>query len=55
MKYFLINYGGTVAVSVLLVVILFFVIRKMIKDRKSGKNGCSCGCENCQYGKNCKK
>jgi len=36
---------GTAVVLTVLAVILFFVIRKLVKDRRAGK--CSCGHECC--------
>ncbi|MBO4468337.1 MAG: FeoB-associated Cys-rich membrane protein [Clostridia bacterium] len=54
MLYFIKNYGGTVIVSLLICAVLFFVIRKMIRDRKKGKSGCSCGCDGCSYAVTCK-
>lgn len=37
---------GTIVVGAALAVVLFFVIRSMVKKTK--KNGfCSCGCDNC--------
>ncbi|WP_434309754.1 FeoB-associated Cys-rich membrane protein [Hominifimenecus sp. rT4P-3] len=38
---------GTVGVSIFLLVILALVIRSMIRNRKSGKSSCGCGCEHC--------
>lgn len=41
---------ATVIVSAVLLAIVAAVIWKMVKDRKAGKGGCSCGCENCSRG-----
>lgn len=38
---------GTIGVSILLIVILGLVIRSMIRNQKSGKSSCGCGCEHC--------
>ncbi|MCQ2450368.1 MAG: FeoB-associated Cys-rich membrane protein [Clostridia bacterium] len=54
MTEFIENYGGTTVVAVIIAIILFFAVRKIVKDKKSGKN-CSCGCEGCAYKDNCHK
>lgn len=38
---------GTVIVGVILLAVVGAVVWKMISDRRKGKGGCSCGCENC--------
>ena len=38
---------GTIVVLAVLILAVGAVIRKMIKDKKAGKNSCSCGCEGC--------
>ena len=38
---------ATFVVGGVLLVIVGAIIWKMVKDRKAGKGGCSCGCENC--------
>ncbi len=38
---------GTILVSLVLIVIVALIIRKMIRDRRQGKRSCSCGCEGC--------
>lgn len=52
---FIKNYGGTIAVAIIIALIVSFIIRKLIRDRKNGKSGCGCGCENCAMGDVCKK
>ncbi|MBQ6553666.1 MAG: FeoB-associated Cys-rich membrane protein [Firmicutes bacterium] len=37
-----------------LIVIVALIIKSLIKDIKSGKGTCSCGCANC-HGQCCKK
>lgn len=34
-------------VGTLLGIVVLFVIRKIIKDKKSGRSSCGCGCEGC--------
>lgn len=48
---FFVNNMGTIIVVAFLVIILFFIIRTMIKDRKNGKSH-SCGgdCSKCNGG-----
>lgn len=48
--------AGTVTVAFILAAVIFLVIKKMIKDRKSGKGMCNCGCmgqecDDCMKGK----
>ncbi len=38
---------GTIIVSLILICIVTAVIVKMVKDKKSGKGSCGCGCEHC--------
>ena len=37
----------TVIVALIVVAIIALAVRKLIKDKKSGKKGCSCGCSSC--------
>lgn len=39
---------GTILVGTILFGIVILILRKMIKDKKSGKtSACGCGCEHC--------
>lgn len=38
---------GTIAVSVLLVVLFGAIVIKLIKNKKEGKTSCGCGCSDC--------
>ncbi|MBE6630481.1 MAG: FeoB-associated Cys-rich membrane protein [Ruminococcaceae bacterium] len=38
---------GTTIVLLLVGAMIGGIIYKLIRDRKAGKNGCSCGCEHC--------
>lgn len=38
---------ATIVISILLIMLVFYVIRKMYRDRKSGKSSCGCGCAGC--------
>ena len=53
MKDFLANYGGTIIILVLILIILFLSVKRLIKNRKNGE--CSCGCEGCSFKDNCHK
>lgn len=44
---------GSFVVGAVLVLILTLIIVRMIKNKKAGKGGCSCGCENCAMGGAC--
>ena len=39
--------GGTIVIGIVLLSIIFFVIRYMIKEKKAGKGGCGSGCSGC--------
>jgi len=38
---------GNIIVALILITIVGAVIYGMVKDKRSGKSGCSHGCENC--------
>jgi hypothetical protein len=46
---------GNIIVSAILVVVVGLVVFKMIKDKKSGKSSCSCGCAGCPMSGKCHK
>ncbi len=45
--------GATIAVGAFVAILLGLVVYKMIKDKKNGKNGCGCGCQNCALADKC--
>lgn len=55
MKEFFIENSADIIVLALVITALFLAIRKIIKNKKSGKSGCSCGCEGCAFKDNCNK
>ncbi|MBQ7186227.1 MAG: FeoB-associated Cys-rich membrane protein [Ruminococcus sp.] len=46
---------GTIIVSIILLLILSAAVMKLIKDRKSGKSSCGCGCAGCAMHGACAK
>ena len=40
---------GTIAVGLVLLIIVAAIIYHMVKNKKSGKSSCGCGCENCSH------
>ena len=38
---------GNIVVSAILIVIVALSIRSVIKNRRSGKSSCGCGCSHC--------
>ncbi len=50
---FLQNNLGTIVVLLILVAVVSLVIIKMIKDKKSGKKSCNCGCGGCPLKDSC--
>jgi hypothetical protein len=54
MNWFAQNYGTLIVVIVLLAVVAF-AARKLIRDKKAGKSSCGCGCANCPMSGQCHK
>ncbi len=48
---------GTIIVLAVLITVVTLIVRKMVKDKKSGKGSCSCGagCGNCPMSGSCHK
>ncbi len=46
---------GTIVVGAILGFIVIIVIRKMIIDKREGKNSCGCGCDGCPSAGVCHK
>lgn len=52
---FLAENAATIIICVILAFIVGAIIFKMIKDKKSGKHSCGCGCESCALSSECNK
>ncbi|MBQ7106201.1 MAG: FeoB-associated Cys-rich membrane protein [Clostridia bacterium] len=52
MNWVLDNLASIIVLTVVIAIITLVVI-KMIKDKKNGKQNCSCGCEGCAFKDNC--
>lgn len=52
---FIVKYWGTALVIAILAVIVGLIIRSMVKNKKSGKSSCGCGCESCPSSGMCHK
>lgn len=46
---------GTIIVVLIVAAVVAAVFLSMIKDKKSGKSSCGCGCENCALHGHCRK
>lgn len=44
---FLVQNVGTILVAFVLIIVVFIIIRKLIKDKKAGKSSCGCDCSSC--------
>ena len=44
---------GTIAVGSAVVAMVVLLIIKLIKDKRAGKSGCSCGCSSCPMSGGC--
>lgn len=38
---------ATIIVSLILIIAVALVIRKMVRDKRQGKSSCGCGCSGC--------
>ena len=45
---------GTILITILLIVIVTCIIRKMVKDKKSGISSCGGNCAHCKMCSSCK-
>ena len=39
--------ASTLAVSLVLLIVVALVVRKLVRDRRAGRTSCGCGCANC--------
>lgn len=46
---------STIIVSIILIAAVSGVIIKMVKDKKTGKSSCGCGCQGCAMNGSCHK
>ncbi len=47
---------ATIIISVLLLAVVFFIVRKLVRDKKNGKSaGCGCSCSGCSGSSECHK
>lgn len=53
MPAWLADHIGTIAVSVLLIVIFGAIVARLIKNKKEGKTSCGCGCSGCAMREQC--
>ncbi len=45
---------GTIGLTLAIAAVVGLVVFKMVKDKKSGKSGCGCGCSGCALSDKCK-
>lgn len=38
---------ATILICAILILIVFLIIRYLLRQKKAGKSSCSCGCANC--------
>ena len=46
---------STIVVSLILVLIVAIIIRKLVRDKKKGKSSCGCNCAHCAMAESCHK
>ncbi len=44
---FLTEYGGTIAIGAVLLVVVLLIVGKLYRDRKKGQTSCGCSCDHC--------
>jgi hypothetical protein len=44
---------GTIIVAASVLALVAFLTLKLVKDKKAGKSGCSCGCSSCPMSGKC--
>ncbi len=44
---------GTIIVAAAVVALVIFLVAKLIRDKRAGKSGCSCGCCSCPMSGKC--
>lgn len=54
MLQWLMEYWATILICLGLLAMVFFLVRQLIKDRKSGKSSCGCGCAGCSMASKCR-
>ncbi|MCI8632959.1 MAG: FeoB-associated Cys-rich membrane protein [Lachnospiraceae bacterium] len=45
---------ATVMISILLIVLVILIIRKLCRDKRSGTASCGCGCSGCPHAGACR-
>ncbi|MBQ7076724.1 MAG: FeoB-associated Cys-rich membrane protein [Lachnospiraceae bacterium] len=55
MLVWLMNNIGTIVTSIILLLIVIFIIRKLYKDKKAGKHSCGGNCAHCNACSSCCK
>lgn len=50
---FFTQYGGTLLVGAILVIIVAAIVIKLVRDKKKGRTSCGCGCSGCANSANC--
>lgn len=46
---------GTILVCAALILIVAFIVRGLVKDKKKGKSSCGCNCAHCAMAGSCHK
>ena len=47
------NNAGTLAVALVLTAVIVLIAVRIVKNKKSGKSTCGCGCLNCPMSASC--
>ncbi len=49
----LMEYGATIVIGLVLFAVVAGIVIKIAKDKKSGKSSCGCGCKGCAMAEHC--
>lgn len=44
---------GTIIISMILLVLVGLAVRSLVREKKSGRSSCGCGCANCAMAGKC--
>lgn len=44
---------ATILICAILILIVFLIIRYLLRQKKAGKSSCGCGCANCAMHRQC--
>ncbi len=46
---------ANIAVAAVLIAVVAVVVIRLVKNKRTGKSSCGCGCQSCPMGANCRQ